>query len=107
VRVRNDTVESNCPSSRALASGVRSQAARSSDSNSTITPPLRRAVIALMLPSGVLASRMLLMASLRRVAMFLLLEPDGNRETPGLGSKSICRALMAALPTAWSTVGGR
>lgn len=106
VRERNNTVDSNCPSSSALPVRLLSQDASSSMFSSTTNPPLRSAVTALMYPGGVLSSRMLPMASLSLEVMSLLEVPGGKSVVPGLGSRSIWQAQIAARPTARSTLGG-
>lgn len=54
-----------------------------------------------------LLSHMFPMASLSLVAISLLDVPGGKRLVPGFGSSRICRAQIAALPMALSTMGGR
>jgi hypothetical protein len=79
--------------------------ARDSDSISAIKPLFLSIVMALTFPFGVVSSRALSRASLSFFAMLCLDVSGGNRDSPGNGSSRISQALMAAQPSALSTVG--
>jgi len=86
---------------------LRSHVAMSSLSNSISMPPVRRVETERMSPLGSAGSWILARVSFTFLVMSAGEELGGNVVHLGCGLSRICQALMAALPRALSTIGGR